>query len=86
MNIKTVRRNIPAERENQNDRFRVKYGNKGDFEILKVVITRMKTGEEFLYEFDSHNLTDKDSIHFTTSVVGNQMKVDWDDFISSKAR
>ncbi len=86
MTTKTVRRNIPAQRENQNDRFRVKYGDKNVFDILKVIIIRMKTGEEIIYEFDANDLTDKDSIHFSTHIVNSRLEIIWDEFISEKAR
>lgn len=86
MNIKTVNRNILEDRENKNDRFRVKYGDKNEFDLLKVNITRNKTSETLSYEFKAKDLTEKDSIHFSTSVISNKMQVHWDDFISIKAR
>ncbi len=86
MNIKTVNRNIPADRENQNDRFRVIYGDKNDFDLLRVNITRSNTGEELIFEFDADDLTEKDSIHFSTAIVNNKMQILWDEIISAKAR
>lgn len=75
--IKLIQRNIPLERENSNDRFRVKYNNKNDFDRLEIRITRLASGEQQLFVFDSAELPDSDSIYFTTSVVNNKLVVSW---------
>lgn len=77
MLVKTIRRNIPPERENAKDNFRVQYNNKFDFELLKVIIKRDADNSIQEFEFDSDNLPDNDSIHFTTSVQDDKLIVKW---------
>ena len=77
MTSKLIQRNIPPERENTNDRFRVKYNNKNDFDRLEVRITRLASGELQPFVFESVELPDSDSIYFTTSVVNNKLVVSW---------
>lgn len=77
METKTVNRNIPADRENCNDRFRVKYNDKNFFQLLIVIITRIKTGETQSFSFLANKLPEKDSIHFSTAVVDNKMVIYW---------
>lgn len=77
METKIVRRNIPAERENQSDRFRVKYNDKTSFKKLQVIITRKANDDIQTFEFMPDSLPDKDSIHFTTSLSGSKLKVEW---------
>lgn len=77
MQTKIVRRNIPPERENQNDRFRVKYNEKSDFDILQVQISRIADGSVHDYFFKSDMLPDKDSIHFSTAIEDNKFTVIW---------
>lgn len=86
MDKKTIQKNVSEERENQNDRFRTTYGNKNDFNVLRVEIIREKTGETVNYEFNSSDLTEKDSIHFSTEVVNGKFRVIWDNFIADKAK
>lgn len=74
---KIIRRNIPEERENRNDTFRVRYRNRSDFDKLKIIVTRIKTGQVLEFEFNSDELPDKDSIHFTTKVEDNKLVVIW---------
>ena len=80
-----MRRNIPPERENSNDRFRVNFGDSSLFDLLEVTICRAFTGQEIVYEFDASNLMNRNSIHFTTYIETLKMVVEWDDFITDKA-
>jgi len=77
MEIKTVNRNIPENRENSNDRFRVRYKDKNKFDMLIVNICRRKTNETQVFKFNSNELPDKDSIHFTTSIINEKLDVTW---------
>ena len=78
MIIKTVNRNIPEDRENKNDRFRVRYKDKSTFTTLEVNVVRIKTKETITYKFTSDDLPNKDSIYFTTSVnKKDEFVVDW---------
>jgi TDG/mug DNA glycosylase family protein len=83
MTSKLIQRNIPPERENRNDRFRVKYNDKNDFDKLEVRITRLQTGEQKSFIFESDELPATDSIYFTTSVINNKLHVSWKDFSPS---
>lgn len=74
---KLIEQNIHPERENNNDRFRVKYNSKRDFNKLKVKITRLANGEQQFFEFDSERLPDADSIYFTTALSNNKLLVNW---------
>ena len=51
MEIKEVNRNIPENRENSNERFRVRYKDKRKFDLLVVNICRTKTDEIQTFEF-----------------------------------
>lgn len=86
MDKKIVRKRITAERENREDRFRTTYGNKRDFTILRVEISRESTGEMLVFEFNAADLTDNDSIHFSTEVVDGNFNVIWDRFIADKVK
>ena len=77
MKTKVVKRNIPLARENQNDRFRVKYNDRNDFDILQVQITRLSDNSVHDYFFKSDTLPDKDSIHFSTAIENVKFKVIW---------
>ena len=77
MKIKEVNRNIPEERENSNERFRVRYKDKNEFDLLVVNICRLKTKETVTFKFTSAELPDKDSIHFSTSIENGVFKVHW---------
>jgi hypoxanthine-DNA glycosylase len=77
MEIKTVNRNIPADRENCNDKFRVKYNDRKTFHLLIVNITRNQTGETQTFSFKAVTLPDKDSIHFSTAIINNKLVVYW---------
>ncbi len=77
MLIKEIQRNVPEERENQNDSFRVKYNDRKTFDVLKVIVTRITNGERQEFQFSSSELPDKDSIYFTTAVLNNKLKVTW---------
>ncbi len=74
---KIINRNIPEERENRNDRFRIRYKDKNTFDILEVNIVQLRTGEKQVFEFTSKELPDKDSIHFTTRVENGKFIVEW---------
>ena len=82
---KLIQRNIPPERENTNDRFRVKYNNKNDFDKLEVTITRLASGEQQLFVFERAELPDSDSIYFTTAVVNNKLRVSWRNILPLKS-
>ncbi len=86
MNKKIIRKEITEKRENQNDRFRTTYGDRTEFDVLQVEITRVKTKETLIFEFKSADLTDHDSIHFSTEIINGKLNVIWDKFISEKAR
>lgn len=86
METKTLRRNIPEERENANDRFRVKYNQGDSFDQLEVIITRKKTGEVQRFYFSSKDLPDTGSIYFSTSINENKMYIHWDKSISEKEK
>ena len=77
METKIVRRKIPPERENQNDRFRVQYNDKTSFNKLQVIITRQANNQTQIFDFMSDSLPDNDSIHFSTSLVDDKLKVKW---------
>ncbi len=77
MKTKLVKRNIPPDRENQNDRFRVKYNDRSDFNTLHVQITRMADGSVNNYFFRSEALPDKDSIHFSTAIENGKFTTIW---------
>jgi hypoxanthine-DNA glycosylase len=77
MEIKEVNRNIPENRENSNERFRVRYKDKNKFDVLVVNICRTKTNEIQTFRFNSANLPDKDSIHFSTSIENGKFQVHW---------
>lgn len=77
MDTKTINRNIPENRENTNDRFRVRYKDKNSFKQLIVNIVRLKTGESKRFKFSSDELPDKDSIYFTTRVLDGKFTVEW---------
>ena len=77
MEFKVVNRNIPPERENKNDRFRVKYNDRNKFELLQVKITRIADGNVQVFNFKSDSLPDKDSIHFSTTIKDNTLIVNW---------
>ena len=85
MVTKTHNRNIPEDRENQNDRFRVKYGDRSRFYKLQVNIIRLKTGESLTYIFNSDDLGMNDSIHFTTTVANGKFMVEWTGNMNEKA-
>lgn len=73
--IKLIQRNIPPERENTNDRFRVKYNDRTKFDKLEVRIIRLSSGDQQSFIFERFELPDSDSIYFTTSVVNNKLVV-----------
>lgn len=77
MRIKTIRRRIPATREDQNDSFRVKFKDRNTFDRLQVIITRIADQSEQTFYFPSSALPNKDSIHFTTSIVADKLRVTW---------
>ncbi len=77
MKIKGVNRNIPENRENSNERFRVRYKDKSKFDLLVVNICCLKTNEIQTFNFKSSDLPDKDSIHFSTSVENGKFHVEW---------
>lgn len=77
MDIKEVNRNIPENRENNNARFRVRYNDKREFDLLVVNICRLRTNEIQTFEFRSDDLPDKDSIHFSTSIDNGEFHVHW---------
>lgn len=77
MEIKTVNRKIPENRENSNERFRVQYKDKHTFDLLVVNISRLKTNETQTFKFPSTELPDKDSIHFSTSIEKGKLNVIW---------
>jgi hypothetical protein len=77
MNAKLVKRNIPPARENQNDRFRVKYNDRSEFDILQVQITHMADGTVHNYFFRPEVLPDKDSIHFSTAMENGKLTIIW---------
>ena len=79
METKVVNRNIPVKRENINDRFRVNYNNRSYFKNLQVVITRAFNSDKQVFNFTSASLPDKDSIHFSASVVDNRLHIKWFD-------
>ncbi|UBM61554.1 DNA-deoxyinosine glycosylase [Candidatus Sulfidibacterium hydrothermale] len=83
MEIKEVNRNIPEDRENSNERFRVRYKDKSKFDLLVVNICRIKTNEIQAFSFKSSDLPDKDSIHFSTSINNGKFQVDWKGISSS---
>lgn len=86
MDKKIVRKKVSEQRENQSDRFRTTYGDRDSFKILRVEITREKTGECAIYEFNSNDLTENDSIHFSTEIINGRFIINWDAFIGDKAR
>ena len=86
MDRKIIRKKITEQRENQNDRFRTRYGDRTKFDIMQVEITREKTGETLVFEFNSVDLTINDSIHFSTEIINGKMNVIWDSFITEKAK
>jgi len=77
MEIKEVNRNIPENRENSNERFRVRYKVKNKFDLLVVNICRTKTNEIQSFRFNSADLPDKDSIYFSTSIDNGKFQVHW---------
>ena len=77
METKIVNRKIPEDRENTNDRFRVRYKDKNSFDNLEVNIIRLKTGEKQTFKFASKELPNKDSIHFTTQIDKGKLIVKW---------
>ncbi|MPM09402.1 hypothetical protein SDC9_55719 [bioreactor metagenome] len=83
MEIKEVNRNIPENREDSNERFRVRYKDKSKFDLLVVNICRSKTNEIQTFNFKSTDLPDKDSIHFSTSINNGKFQVDWKGISSS---
>lgn len=70
-------RNIPENRANRKDRFRVQFKSKKDFEVLVVTINRILTGEVQVSKFKSNDLPDKGSIYFTTFVINGRLTVQW---------
>ena len=78
MQTKVVRGNITTKRENFKDNFRVKYGDKNTFYLLKVIIQRLKDGSKQTFYFKSSQLDDVfDSLHFTTFIKGNKLIIEW---------
>jgi len=77
MTVKLIQRNIPPERENTNDRFRVQYNDKNAFKKLEVKVVRMANGEQQTFEFTASLLPNTDSISFTTSIVKDKLQVTW---------
>ena len=77
MEIKEVNRNIPENREDSNERFRVRYKDKSKFGLLVVNICRSKTNEIKTFNFKSSDLPDKDSIYFSTSINNGKFQVYW---------
>ncbi len=73
--VKTITRNIPPERENQNDRFRVQYKDRSAFKRLEVIVYRTATGDRQAFYFSSKRLPQNGSIHFTTTVIDNELIV-----------
>ena len=71
--IKTVNRNINTNRETNN--YRCKYGNKNEFDILRVNITY--NGETYTYEIESKYLNDTDSIHFYAYPNESSLNIVW---------
>lgn len=79
MEISIHRRNVPPERENKSDRFRVKYNDAQSFQILKVIVTRTSDGSQQTFHFKSEDLPRNDSIHFSTSVQNGKLVIRWTD-------
>jgi hypothetical protein len=77
MKIKKVHRNVPVLREVDN-RFRVKFGDRNDFELLQVQVKREQDGSIEKFEFKSRDLPLYDSIHFNTSVERGKLQIKWD--------
>lgn len=77
MRIKTIRQRIPAARENCSDSFRVNFKDRNTLDQLQVIITRLADQSEQTFYFPSSTLPDKDSIHFTTAVVVDKLRITW---------
>lgn len=77
MTSKLIQRNIPLERENTKDRFRVQYIDKKAFDKLEVKVVRLANGEQQTFEFPASLLPNTDSIYFTTSVMNGKLQVTW---------
>lgn len=71
--IKTINRNINPNRETNN--YRCKYGNKNEFDILRVNIKF--NGKTYTYEIESKYLNDTDSIHFYAYPNGSSLNIVW---------
>lgn len=77
MRIKTIRRRIPATREDRNDSFRVNFKDRNTFDQLQVIVTRLADQSEQTFYFPSSSLPNRDSIHFTAAVVAGKLRVTW---------
>lgn len=54
--IKKITRNIPLNRENRNDCFRVQYKDISAFKKLQVIVNRFETGDTQVFYFTSSRL------------------------------
>jgi len=77
MTLKHIQRNIPPERENTRDRFRVQYNDKNAFDKLEVTVVRLANGEQQTFQFPASLLPNTDSIYFTTNIVEDKLRVTW---------
>jgi hypothetical protein len=77
MIIKEIIRNIPENREDSSERYRIQYKDKNEFDLLVVTINRLKTNEVQTFGFSSKELSNKDSIFFTTTIEKDKLMVIW---------
>lgn len=74
---KLHKRIIPEYRADTGDSFRVKFGDRNDFDILVVSVIRELTNESLVYKFASKSLPATDSIHFSTQITNGKLQVRW---------
>lgn len=76
--VKETERRITPARENGSKRFRVFYGDRSTFDLLRISITRIKTNEQRIFMIPSADLPESDSIHFKSAIHQDGWVITWD--------
>lgn len=84
--VKETERRITPARENGSERFRVFYGDRSMFDLLRISITRIKTNEQRLFIIPAADLPESDSIHFRSGINHASWVVIWDEDVSGKIK
>lgn len=83
--IKEVNRNVKFDSRQPDSKYRCKYGNRSDFDILRINITLNNYTET--YEIEAQFLPEKNSIHFNARPSRNGFEVyDWTKAVAKHIR